>query len=458
MKVRCGTTSISALVLSLCLVASIPAALSNASTWNESSIKLPYGAMWNFLAPLGFAYLGIVAIGLIVLWTGYRRKERWAWFVMLIALLFFYFPFYALPVLLQIRRFGWPYLLYLLGAFRLGGWWYCWIASFHPGSAVGMANWPIATMIRPLEFLVMLIALLLPAKAFFWRPTPCQLGMRTKIAALLGKRTWVLALALLLAIVIAIALMVRNRLASYQNSVAENWQSNVTPWFPRYPMVQIDLAKAENAVAMPEAGNDDATVVAVTRNGMVFLGTNKIDPAELGSYVRDKLANKIDKTIYLRADARTRYREVENAIDNLRITGAKEVGLLTKRKKDDQPENYLWIGNPLIRSVGLEVLIPSLPETPTRVSSLQDSDSAIIVHVIYRPNEAPAYKIDGGDVAHDELRSKLAEIYAHRAERMMFVQGDDKLRFSDIADVIDIGIASNADHIGLVTQRVTAGN
>lgn len=92
MKVRCSTTSISALLLSLCLVMSIPEARSNASTWRELTLKLPSGAIWNFLAPLGFADLGIVAIGLIVLWTGYRKRERWAWFVMLIALLFFYFP------------------------------------------------------------------------------------------------------------------------------------------------------------------------------------------------------------------------------------------------------------------------------------------------------------------------------------------------------------------------------
>jgi hypothetical protein len=133
-KVRCSTTSISALVLSLCLLTIIPEALGNASTWNELSIRLPFGGMWNFLAPLGFAYLGIVAIGLIVLWTGYRKKERWAWFVMLVALLFFYFPTYVLPVLLQIRRFGWIYLLDLLGGFRAGGWgwWHCWMVSLRP--------------------------------------------------------------------------------------------------------------------------------------------------------------------------------------------------------------------------------------------------------------------------------------------------------------------------------------
>ncbi len=111
---------------------SIPAALSNASTWNELTIKLPYGAMWNFLAPLGFAYLGIVAIGLIVLWTGYRKRERWAWFVMLIALLFFYFPSYVLPVLLHIRRFGWPYFAGFARGFPGRRWWHCWIVSLRP--------------------------------------------------------------------------------------------------------------------------------------------------------------------------------------------------------------------------------------------------------------------------------------------------------------------------------------
>jgi hypothetical protein len=153
MNVRSSATSISALVLSLCLVTSIPAALSNASTWNELTIKLPLGSMWNFLAPLGFAYLGIVAIGLIVLWAGYRKRERWAWFVMLIALLFFYFPSYVLPVVLQSQRFGWPHLLDFLGIFREGGWWHCWIASLRPNYIGGLACVPLEILIRPLEFL-----------------------------------------------------------------------------------------------------------------------------------------------------------------------------------------------------------------------------------------------------------------------------------------------------------------
>ena len=97
--------------------------------------------------------------------------------------------------------------------------------------------------------------------------------------------------------------------------------------------VQIDMAKVDNPTAMPDADKDDAIVVAVTRDGAVFLGQNKVDPAQLGSAVRDKLAEKTDKTIFIRADARAQYRSVEDAIDDVRTAGVEEVGLLTQKKE-----------------------------------------------------------------------------------------------------------------------------
>jgi biopolymer transport protein ExbD/biopolymer transport protein TolR len=97
--------------------------------------------------------------------------------------------------------------------------------------------------------------------------------------------------------------------------------------------VQIDMAKVDNAVAMPDADKDDAIVVAVTRDGAVFLGQNKVDPSQLGSLVRDKLEDKTDKTIFVRADARAQYRAVEDAIDDVRTAGVEEVGLLTQKRE-----------------------------------------------------------------------------------------------------------------------------
>ena len=451
MKFRLNTTAISGWLFSLCLVMSIPAALGNASTWNELTIRLPLGGMWNFLAPLGFAYLGMVAIGLAVLWTAYRKRERWAWFIMLIALLFFYFPLYVLPVVLQVRRFGWPMLLDLLGGLRAGG--YCWIVSLRPNYSVGIACAFVPILIGLLNFLVMLVALLLPVKAFFSKPVSPQPGMRTRIAAPWKKHAWIWALALLSVIAIAAVFVVRSLIASSQNNLAKIQQVNRAIFAP-YPMVAVFLAKAENAVAMPDAGQDDAIVVAVTRDGMVFLGQDKVDPDQVGSRIRDKLASKTDKTIYLRADARAKYRDVEDVIDAIRSAGAEEVGLLTQRKEGAQLGDRVFTGNPLLKSVGLEVSFLSPPDP--RIRAWRNDERTVVLHVIYRPNAAPAYKLNAADVAHTELQSRLSAIFASRPYRVMWVAGDDNLRFSDIADAIDIGQAPKVDSIGLMTPGIKA--
>jgi len=99
--------------------------------------------------------------------------------------------------------------------------------------------------------------------------------------------------------------------------------------------VQIDLARVENATLMPDADKEDAVVVAVTRDGGVFLGQNKVDPSQLGSLVRDMLADKTDKTIFVRADARAQFKSVEDAIDDVRTAGVETVNLLTARRDNN---------------------------------------------------------------------------------------------------------------------------
>ncbi len=103
------------------------------------------------------------------------------------------------------------------------------------------------------------------------------------------------------------------------------------------PMLQqkvaVDMAKVENPTSMPDADKEDAIVVAITRDGGVFLGQDKIATSELGAKVRDKLADHPGKTIYIRADARAQYRAVEDAIDAVRTAGVDEVGLLTQKRE-----------------------------------------------------------------------------------------------------------------------------
>jgi biopolymer transport protein ExbD/biopolymer transport protein TolR len=97
--------------------------------------------------------------------------------------------------------------------------------------------------------------------------------------------------------------------------------------------VAVDMAKVENTKNMPDADKEDAIVVAITRDGEVYLGQNKTSLDQLGEQVREKLADKPGKTIYVRADARAQYLAVENAVDAVRTAGVDNVGLLTQKKE-----------------------------------------------------------------------------------------------------------------------------
>jgi biopolymer transport protein ExbD len=103
---------------------------------------------------------------------------------------------------------------------------------------------------------------------------------------------------------------------------------------------------------------------------------------------------------------------------------------------------------------GLDALVPQPPKNPQKT---QDNDRTIVVQVLYNQGAQPSYKINETPVTHADLGSQLSGIFATRAEKVMFIKGDDKLNFSSIADVIDIGHDSGVDHIGLITPKIEAG-
>jgi biopolymer transport protein ExbD len=103
---------------------------------------------------------------------------------------------------------------------------------------------------------------------------------------------------------------------------------------------------------------------------------------------------------------------------------------------------------------GLNALVPQPPKNPNQK---QDNERTIVVQVIYRLGAPPLYKINETDVSKAELLPRLSDIYANRAERIMFVKGDDKLDFRYIAEVIDIGRSASVEHIGLMTPKILAG-
>jgi biopolymer transport protein TolR len=95
--------------------------------------------------------------------------------------------------------------------------------------------------------------------------------------------------------------------------------------------VNVDLAKVNAPQEMPDANKEDSVVVAITRDGQVYLGANQVALTDLGPKVTDALTNKTSKMIYVRADARARYGTVQAVVDNVRTAGVDQIGLLTDR-------------------------------------------------------------------------------------------------------------------------------
>ncbi len=99
--------------------------------------------------------------------------------------------------------------------------------------------------------------------------------------------------------------------------------------------VAVNMVKTHNDIKMQEADKEDAILIAITRDGKVFLspGNLLIQPNDLAGKVKDLQTNRSDKTVYVRADARARFSSVTDVIDNLRTAGVDTLGLITEEVK-----------------------------------------------------------------------------------------------------------------------------
>ena len=99
--------------------------------------------------------------------------------------------------------------------------------------------------------------------------------------------------------------------------------------------ISVDMAKTKNPITMQAADKEDAVLVAISRDGRTYLGTDQLAPDQLPGRVKDLLTNKLDKTVYVRSDARARYERVVEVVDNLRSAGVESLGLLTEELQPD---------------------------------------------------------------------------------------------------------------------------
>jgi biopolymer transport protein ExbD/biopolymer transport protein TolR len=103
---------------------------------------------------------------------------------------------------------------------------------------------------------------------------------------------------------------------------------------------------------------------------------------------------------------------------------------------------------------GLEALVPQPPKSQTP----NVTPRTIVVQVASNADGQLSYRINEDSFARAALEPKLAEIFATRSERVMFVKGDAGLQYGSIAEVVDMAHRAGVDSIGILTPNSMAGN
>ena len=95
--------------------------------------------------------------------------------------------------------------------------------------------------------------------------------------------------------------------------------------------LSVELAIVNNPSDMPDADKDDAVIVGISASGDVYLGSTKSDVTQIADQVRDRISNKLDKTVFVKSDGRAQYGDVVKVVDEIRSAGVDNVGLITDR-------------------------------------------------------------------------------------------------------------------------------
>ena len=101
--------------------------------------------------------------------------------------------------------------------------------------------------------------------------------------------------------------------------------------------VSVDMVRTENSRSMTDADKEDAVLLAVTRDGKFYIGPDLIVLRDVTAKVKDMIVNKLDKTVYVKSDARAKFGNVVALVDNVRAAGVDHIGLLAEKIERRMP-------------------------------------------------------------------------------------------------------------------------
>jgi biopolymer transport protein TolR len=99
--------------------------------------------------------------------------------------------------------------------------------------------------------------------------------------------------------------------------------------------ITVNLPKAKNPLDAPEADSKEAVVVALNREGKIYLGKRQVSEDDLYKYLTEKFSGgELNRTIFMKADTALSYGRVVQIVNGCRSAGVERVGLMAEKEKD----------------------------------------------------------------------------------------------------------------------------
>jgi biopolymer transport protein ExbD/biopolymer transport protein TolR len=99
--------------------------------------------------------------------------------------------------------------------------------------------------------------------------------------------------------------------------------------------IGIYLPRASAAITMRRATSNNAVMVAITRDGTIFVGNDRAEPTMVAEKIQTLIAGTSERKVYIRADARAPYGAVASVLDGVREVGIHNVAFIVDQRKDE---------------------------------------------------------------------------------------------------------------------------
>ncbi len=191
--------------------------------------------------------------------------------------------------------------------------------------------------------------------------------------------------------------------------------------------VSVQLATTSHAVPMPEADNADAWIVAVTADSTLYFGIDPVSASELADKMKARPRRR-DQKLYIKADARAPFADVERVLQAGREVAFEAPVLLTAQLVPPT-------SGTIVAPSGLEVLVgPALPAGTV----------ATVVQLVNSREQRPMLKVNSDEISWSALESTLRRHFQKGDEKLILLKADERLPFGTVVQVINVCRAMGA--------------